>query len=146
MWRYAFCCLAILAVSSTPSPQSALDALPSSVRERATLVISAKLTRGRSVCIPRGKGMRAWAIETSLEVHDVLRGTVAARHLQINEAMLPKSKYVPTTKLTEGETYLLLLRPSAESMKIIGDHEGMFNYSTAMRDDEIVAIVGPIGK
>jgi hypothetical protein len=84
--------------------------------------------------------MRAWFIETSLEVHDVLRGTVAAHYLQINEAMLPKSKYVQT-KLTEGETYLLLLRPNAESMKIIGDHEGMFNYRTAMGDEEIVAIV-----
>jgi hypothetical protein len=59
--------------------------------------------------------------------------------------MLPKSKYVPTTKLTEGETYLVLLRPNPESMKIIGDHEGMFNYSTAMSGDEIVAIVGPLG-
>lgn len=145
MWRYALCCLAFLAVSSTSSPQGELEALPSSVRERATIVISAKLTRGRSVCVPRGKDMRVWFIETSLEVHDVLRGSVAARYLQINVAMLPKSKYV-RTKLTEGETYLVLLRPNPESMKIIGDHEGMFNYATAMGAGEIVAIAGPIGK
>ena len=147
MWRHAICCFALLAVNDiTTTSRSKLDALPASVRDRATVIIAGELTRGRSSCIPTdAKGSHRWYRETSLEVQDVLRGKVAARYLQINEAMLPRNKYVRTS-LADGETYLVLLRPSPDSMKIIDDHEGRFTYRTAMCTDEIVAIVGPIGK
>ncbi len=145
MWQHTVCCLALLAVNGvTATSQSKLDALPASVRDRATVIIAGELTQGRSACIPTDTmGSHRWYRETSLEVQDVLRGKVAARYLQINEAMLPKSKYV-RRNLIDGETYLVLLRPNAESMKIIEDREGIFNYRSAMSGDEIVAIVGPI--
>ncbi len=142
MRRFAFCALALVAMNSTPAAlQGQLEALPSEVRNQATVVVSGKLLHGRSPCIPTdSKGSHRWYRETSIEVENVLRGDVAVRYVQINEAMLPHGRYV-TKKLEDGQAYLLLLRPKPGSQKILSDREGMFAYFNAMCDDEIVAIV-----
>ena len=67
------------------------------------------------------------------------RGKVGGKSIAVNDTMLPKDRYV-SVRLEEGRKYLLLLRPSQESMKAIakGDWVPVWN---ALRDEEIISIV-----
>jgi len=113
--------------------------IPEHVRDKATIVVSGTYGRGRSPCILRPDGTRVWFLESWFKLTKVYRGKVGGKYIYFNSAMLPKSAEV-SDDLEVGRAYLVLLRPSEESMKAIraGDYVPV---GDALNDEEIVAIV-----
>ncbi|MBD0372402.1 MAG: hypothetical protein ICV60_16280 [Pyrinomonadaceae bacterium] len=113
--------------------------IPEDVRAKATVVITGTYAQGRGPCILRPDGIRMWALESWFNITKVYQGKAGGKSISINNAMLPKSEYV-RAKLETGRDYLVLLRPSAESMKIIKKGEYVPVWD-ALSDEEIIAIV-----
>ena len=116
--------------------------IPEKVRASATLVFSGVYEREASPHIPRGdKGLLVRYILTGFKVEKIYRGRIGSDYIGINSAMLPKTRYVCRTCLTPAANYLVLLKPSAESMKIIKTGKGSHYYLNALVGEEIVAII-----
>jgi hypothetical protein len=119
------------------------DQIPEHVRAEATIIVTGKYAQGRSPCIFMPDGSRRWALESWFQVTKVYRGKVGGKvggkFIYINSAMLPKTKEV-SEDLEVGHNYLVLLRPSEESMKVIksGEH---FPVWDALHGEEIIAVV-----
>jgi hypothetical protein len=112
--------------------------IPEHVRAEATIIIAGTYAQGRSPCIFMPDGSRRWALISSFQVTKVYRGQVGGKSVYINSAMLPKTKDV-SEKLEVGHRYLVLLRPSDESMKLI-KAGGYVPFRDALYDEEILAI------
>ena len=113
--------------------------LPEEMRERATLIIKGTYGRERTPCQFLPDGSRRWFLDSLINVKTVYRGRVGRKFISINTAMLPKSEHV-SSKLEQDHSYLVLLRPSAEKMKMIRTRQGIMFWDS-LRDEEIVAIV-----
>ena len=113
--------------------------LPEQVREKATLIVIGTYAEGRSPCIFMADGSRVWALESWFRVTKVYRGQVGGTSVYIKSRRLPKPKDV-SEKLEVGHKYLVLLRPSDESMKLI-KAGGYVPFWDALGDEEIIAIV-----
>lgn len=113
--------------------------IPETVRAKATLIVSGTYGKGRGPCILRPDGTRAWMLESWFQVKEVYLGKVGGKSIYINSASLPKTQEV-SEKLEVGRSYLVLLRPSEESVKAIaaGGHVTVWD---ALSDEEIIAIV-----
>lgn len=84
-------------------------------------------------------GSREWFVDSWFDVKRVYRGEVVSELIRINTAMLPNVGYVKQN-LQRGRKYLVLLRPSEESLETIKSGE-VISFWDALCDDEIVAIV-----
>lgn len=113
--------------------------IPEHVRDKATVIVSGTYAQGRSPCILRPDGSRVWALESWFRVTKVYRGKVGGTSIYVNSATLPKAEEV-SENLEVGRGYLILLRPSEESMEVIraGEHVAVWD---ALHDEEIIAIV-----
>ena len=113
--------------------------IPEHVRAEATIIIAGTYAQGRSPCIFMPDGTRRWALESWFHVTTVYRGKVGGKSIHIKSRRLPKTKYV-SEDLEVGHKYLVLLRPSDESMKRI-KAGGYVHFWDALRDEEIITIV-----
>ena len=113
--------------------------LPEQVREKATLIVTGTYAEGRSPCIFMPDGSRRWALESWFHVTKVYRGKVGGKSIYLKSRRLPKTEDV-SEKLEVGHKYLVLLRPSDESMKLI-KAGGYVPFWDALRDEEIITIV-----
>ena len=134
--------IAVLLFTLVPQNQrlpSEFYQIPEQVRDKATVVVSGTYAQGRSPCIFMPDGSRVWALESWFQITKVYRGQVGGKSIYINSAMLPKTKEV-SEKLEVGRGYLILLRPSEGSMKVIraGEYVAVWN---ALHGEEIIAIV-----
>lgn len=134
--------LALLLFMLAPHNQNLPDAfhkLPEPVRSKATLVVTGTYGRGRGPCIFMPDGSRRWALESWFRVTKVYRGEAGGKSIYIKSRVSPKSEG-KRHELEVGREYLVLLRPSEESLKAIkaGDYVPAWD---ALDDEEIVAIV-----
>jgi|SRR6185503_16010678 len=131
--------IALLLTLLAPQQQNLPDAyyeLPEQVRERATLIVTGTYGEGRSPCIFMPDGTRVWYLISSIQITKVYRGeTRSGKFIYLNKSSLPEG-----VQLTRDHKYLLLLRPSEESMNAI--REGKYvPVWDALHDEEILAIV-----
>src|SRR5438876_10966424 len=82
--------------------------IPEQIREQATIVVSATFAQGRTPCILRSDGTRAWAIDSLFHIQQIYRGKVGSRFIRISASMLPKSRYV-AKRLEVKRKYLVLV-------------------------------------
>jgi len=113
--------------------------IPEHVRDKATVIVSGTYAQGRSPCIFMPDGTRRWALESWFHVTTVYRGKVGGKSIHVKNRSLPKTKYV-SENLEVGHKYLVLLRPSDESMKLI-KAGGYVPFWDALSDEEIITIV-----
>ena len=113
--------------------------LPEQVRAQATLVVTGTYARGRGPCIFMPDGSRRWPLESWFRIKKVHRGQVRGESVYVNSGVSPKAEDA-NVKLEVGREYLVLLRPSGESMRAIKAGEYVPAWD-ALRDEEIVAIV-----
>jgi len=135
--------LAILLLMPVSQNQNLPDAyyqLPEQVREKATIIATGTYAQGRSLYIWRRDGTQVWAQTSWFQISKVYRGKVGGSSIPINGSMLPKTKEV-SAKLEVGREYLVLLRPSSKSLKVLKAGEYV-PVRDALRDEEIIAIVG----
>ena len=135
--------LAILLLMPVSQNQNLPDAyykLPEQVREKATIIATGTYALGRSPYILMRDGTEVWARTSWFRITKVYRGKVGGRSIPINSSMLPKTKYV-SAELEVGRDYLVLLRPSSKSLKVLKAGE-YIPVRDALRDEEIIAIVG----
>ena len=131
--------LAMLLTLLAPQKQNLPDAfykLPEQVREQATLIVTGTYAEGRSPCIFMPDGTRVWALESFIRIRKTYRGEAGGKLIYLNFSSLRETNL----KLTQGHTYLVLLRPNPSSMKAIRAGEYL-PFWEALHDEEIVAIV-----
>ena len=129
----------VMLLALVPQQQNLPDAyyeLPEQVREQATVIVKGTYAEGRSPCFFMPDGTRRWTLESFVRVTKVYRGEVRGKFLYLNRNALRENNSV---KLTRGQTYLILLRPSPGSMKVIqGEYVPIWD---ALTDEEILAII-----
>ena len=134
--------LTLLLLMLAPQEQNLPDAfhkLPEEVRAKATLVVTGTYGRGRGPCIFMADGIRRWPLEAWFRITKVYRGKVGGKSVYIKSMLSPEVGDV-RAELKDGREYLVLLRPSKESMKAIKAGEYVPAWD-ALDDEEIVAIV-----
>ena len=134
--------IALLLLIFVPQEQNLRDAfhkLPEQVRAKATLIVTGTYVQGRGPCIFMPDGSRRWALESWFRIKKVYRGQVSGKSIHIKTGALPKTKDASATLEVERE-YLVLMRPSEESMKAIKAGE-FVPVRGALHDEEVIAIV-----
>ena len=134
----AIAMLVTLLVSQKQDLPDAFYQIPESVREQATLVVTGSYSEGRSPCILRPDGTRAWTMESELQITKVYRGK-AGKTIYLNWGSKLEGKPIKEM-LTPGHKYLVLLRPNDESLQAIEAGKYVRAWD-ALTDDEILAIV-----
>jgi hypothetical protein len=130
--------LSILAPQDQDLPPE-FHKLPEPLRARATLIITGTYAQGRSPCIFMPDGSRVWALESWFRIRKVYRGQVGGKSVSIKRRVSAKTEDAGV-KLEVGREYLVLLRPSEESMKAIRAGEYVPAWE-ALHDEEILAVV-----
>jgi hypothetical protein len=129
-----------LAFLATPAPVAempeSLTRLPAEVRDAATIIVAGKYWQGRSPCEFLPDGSRRWALLRGFEIEAVFRGEVGTDYLGIDDQDLPTS-----LALEENVSYLLLLKPSEATLKMIQTGEGSRHPFQALLPSEVLAIV-----
>jgi hypothetical protein len=113
--------------------------IPEPVRETATIIVSGTYAQGRTPCMLRPDGTRVWALDSWFTIKRVYRGEVGSKSIRINTAMLPKTEYI-NQKFKPAQEYLVLLRPSEETLKQLKTTEGI-SFWDALHSEEIIAIM-----
>ena len=134
--------LALLLVVPVSQNQKLPDAyyqLPQQIREQATIVATGKYGWGRTPYVWMRDGTQVFARTSWFQITKVYRGQVGGRSIYINSSMLPNTKYV-SAKLAVGQNYLVLLRPTTKSLKVLKKRE-TFPIRDDLHDEEILAIV-----
>ena len=131
--------LLLMHQSHNQKPPLAFYEIPEEIRERATVVVSATYSQGRTPCMLRPDGTRVWAIDSSFHIKRLYRGEVRTKFFSINASMLPASRYVEK-RLEAKKQYLVLLQPNPDKMKALKKGDGIY-FSNSLRGAEIVAIV-----
>jgi len=116
-----------------------VNQLPEPVRAKATLIVTGTYGRGRGPCIFMPDGSRRWALDSWFRIKKVYRGEVGGKSIYVKSSVSPKPEGTRAT-LEAGSEYLVLLRPSEESLKAIKAGEYLPAWD-ALDDEEIVAIV-----
>jgi hypothetical protein len=136
---------ALLAVmtleTATPLPEG-FARVPAEVRVRATVVVMGTFTSGRGPCEFLPDGSRRWPLLRGFETGAVYRGTVRADYIGVVDPVAtgPAGEAIP---LVEGASYLLLLRPSERSSRMLDEPTGSRNPRDALPAEDVVAIVEP---
>jgi hypothetical protein len=134
-------CLAGLLALAAPALPGAFHRLPANVRERATVVVSGVYTVARGPDEPLPGGRTRWPLLQGFLVKTVYRGEVAAEYIGV-ETVHPLRRW-GRLALVEGREYLIVLRPSRESRRILAVRERSWDWRKALAKDEILAIVVP---
>ncbi len=134
--------IALVMLTLVPQDQNLPDEfykLPEQDRAKATLIVTGTYGQGRSPCMFMPDGTRRWTLLTWFQIKKVYRGQVGGKSIQIKWKGSPKTED-DGVKLEVGREYLVVLRPSEESMKAIraGEYVSVWD---ALDTDEIIAIV-----
>jgi len=134
--------LGLMALDAVPTPPEGFLRVPAEVRARATVVVLGTFASGRGPCQFLPDGSRRWLLLRGFMISTVYRGTVRADYIGVEDpvAIGPSGEAIT---LLEGGKYLLLLRPSKNSTKMLRRAAGSRDYRDAVRADEVVAIVEP---
>jgi hypothetical protein len=121
-------------------PPEAYMRLPAEVRARATVVVSGAYTveKGPDEWLPDGTAR--WPLLQGFKTKTVYRGDVLTSYIGVEQAY-PLRSWANGLPLIEGREYLLVLRPSTKSEKILRKRSRSWNYRDALSKDEVLAIV-----
>jgi hypothetical protein len=134
--------LSLMLMSKNHNVPRELEAVPAEVRERATVALIGTYYTGRSPCQFLPNGDRRWYLLAGFRIEKLLIGNFLADYVGINQAMLPEDPLVEKNQdLLPGEKYLVLLRPSAESMKELHKPDPIFAMDNSLHGEEVVAII-----
>ena len=131
--------LLLVPVSQNQKLPDAYYQLPQQIREQATIVATGKYGWGRTPYVWMRDGTQVFARTSWFQITKVYRGQVGGRSIYINSSMLPNTKYV-SAKLAVGREYLVLLRPTTKSLKVLKTGESL-PIRDDLHDEEILAIV-----
>jgi hypothetical protein len=122
-----------LALTNGPALPQAFLRLPPEVRARATVVVSGTYTvdKGPDERLPDGR--TRWPLLQGFMTKTVYLGDVLTPYIGVERA--------DGLSLIEGHEYLLVLRPSTKSWKMLRDRRRSWNYRDALPKDEVLAIV-----
>jgi hypothetical protein len=114
--------------------------LPAEVRTKATVVVSGTYTAGRGPCEWLPNGSHRWPLLEGFTLTTVYRGQASAGYIGIeNPGRL--GTWGDKLTLVKGREYLLLLRPSQESRKMLRKSER--GQRDVLPQDELLEVVEP---
>jgi hypothetical protein len=122
-------------------PADPLERLPEELWERATLIVAGRYEEGRSPCIWVGEDTRVWLRIQGFAITDRLRGEVRGDYVGIDLTEPPQTSYVCAECLVPGREYLLLLRPSPESLRFLDTEDEALYWENVLGGEELLAIV-----
>ena len=124
-------------------PPSEYQTIPEKIRNGATVVFTGIYFTANG---PRQKlpdGTVRWRMIAGFRLLDDFSGNIANEVVEIEpfgKPMKVKNEWVKT-RLQEGESYLVLLKPQPESMAVIGDKEKKFSHLNLVTRQEVLAVV-----
>lgn len=132
---------ALLALlSASPEKPAAFWRLPVDVRSRATVIVSGEFVVDRGPCGFLPDGSRRWALLQGFRTKVVYHGEVRTDYIGVMGPRLWSSDG-QGAELESGREYLVLIRPSRGTAKILKQREGSRRYQDALASDELIAIV-----
>ena len=108
-------------------------------KEEASVILVGELNEFSYPCRFDEHGNSEMILARSWKVLEVLEGEVKAPYVNIS-AVFPGEAHVPV-EFIEGRRYLLLLKPSEETMKLLADPETVWGLGNEPHTNEVVAIV-----
>jgi hypothetical protein len=139
---HALFSLAALLVILTPIDQKLPQEfyrLPAEMRKKATVIISGTYVKKAGLKVQSGEVFYR-PLLTGFNIKQTYRGKVGSGYIGISSLESEQTKQVKQG-LKVGHNYLVLLRPSPESAKVIKTGEGSEYYGNALGGEEIIAIV-----
>lgn len=144
-------------VAQPKPPQTGVDRISELVKpwhpfreewvDRAALIVKAGYRPGTYPCIFHENSIDMIASHT-FEAQEVLKGEIGRPDFDVDmsfrvnpDGTRVRSEDEFPHDLLRGRTYLVFLKPSAESQAILADAKKFFNAYTAIGEDETVAIV-----
>jgi hypothetical protein len=122
-------------------PGDVLERIPGELWERASLIVTGRYGEGRSPCIWVGEDLRVWVRMTGFSVTGRYLGELRSDYVGVNLTAPPDTPYVCAECLVPEREYLLLLRPSPDSMKFLGTPAEAYLWYNEIEGEEILAIV-----
>lgn len=107
--------------------------------ERAAVIVTGRLGTGEYPCIERESGELDMIQRDYFKVMRVLRGRVAVEYLDVDlhsEADAERPPY-----FVEDRMYLLLLKPTTESQKLLEDAKTIYGLGNRLAAGEVIAIL-----
>jgi len=105
----------------------------------ATIWVLAEFGQDTYPCRPGPDGSLDMILRDAFTPTRVLRGTLAARSIDVDAAALQGPSY--PASLVEGRSYLLLLAPTPEVAARLADPEGMLSMYERLDRAQVVAVV-----
>jgi hypothetical protein len=130
---------ALALLAGPPLPEAFLR-LPADIRDKATLVLSGKYEVGRGPDEPLPNGGHRWARLQGFTVATVYRGSLRAEYVGL-EFAYPPNTWADGLSLVPGRDYLLVLRPSDESWKVLRTPGRTHDYRDVLSKAEVLALV-----
>ena len=129
-------------LGAAPVLPEAFWRLPAATRDEATVVVSGTYATSRGPCEWLPDGSRRWRLLEGFVTATVYRGRVRTKYIGVESpGQFGTGDEKPT--LVEGREYLLLLRPSTDSARVLRRSANGLRYENMLSKDEIVAIVEP---
>jgi len=97
---------------------------------QAPVIVKGTYTTGRGPCEWLPDGSRRWPLLRGFTIDTVYRGTVRARYVGLQQP----------AGLSEGTTYLVLLRPAPPALEHLADPDAGPGLRGALGVDEVVAV------
>ena len=119
----------------------AFRSLPADVKDKATVVVSGRYQVGRGPCEFLPDGSSRFPLLRGFELTAVHRGDVTSDYLGVDDEPHLLGSDALSGGLEEGAVYLVLLRPSEATLKVLRRRPGSRSYRDALRAEEVVAIV-----
>lgn len=129
-----------IALGTAPALPEAFWRLPAETKDQATVVVSGTYTSGRAPCEWLPDGRRRWRLLEGFVTTTVYRGSVRATYIGV-ERLERGGEGGGEPTLVKGREYLLLLRPSEDSAKMLQEAERERDFRSVLSKDEILAVV-----
>jgi hypothetical protein len=105
----------------------------------ATVVVSGTFWSGRGPCQLLPDGTRRWELLQGFTVRKVHRGTVRRQAIGVERDAIRSAS--DAAALVEGREYVLFLRPSQESLRVLQRPGASRRSRDALAAEEVLAIV-----
>ncbi len=115
------------------------SSLPKNLVKSANVIFSGIYTEGRSPCVFRPDGTRAWFLLKGFKVENIYKGKIKRNYIGIESEIFAK-KHIPKY-LVEGHSYLVLLKIDLSTQKKLERNKDEYHYENVLGKEEIIAIV-----
>lgn len=116
------------------------QSIPQETRSQATVIFVGIYFTATGTHQQLPDGTIRWRVTSGFRVLTDYSGNIANERIEISSFLKKENPWI-ATELEEGEMYLVLLKPQAESMETVKDKDKSFSHLNLVPEADILAIV-----